>query len=98
MLGMRKTVENGAMTVAIKGEIDTISSVKLDREIGVVEGLKSVTLDMKEVSYITSAGIRVLLGVGKRMSPGADLALVNLQPTVREIFRLCGLEDLIGQG
>lgn len=74
MLGVRKTVENGAMTVAIKGEIDTISSIKLDREIGVVEGLKSVTLDLKEVSYITSAGIRVLLGVGKRVArrgPGA---------------------------
>ena len=96
MQGMRKAVENGAMTVTIIGEIDTISSVKLDREIGVVEGLKSVTFDMKEVPYITSAGIRVLLGVGKRMSPGADLALVNIQPTVREIFRLCGLEDLIG--
>ena len=96
MLGMRKTVENGAMTVALKGEIDTISSVRLDREIGEVAGLKSVTLDLKEVSYIASAGIRVLLGVGKRMSPGADLALVNLQPAVRDIFRLCGLEDLIG--
>ena len=96
MLGMRKTMDDGAMTVALMGEIDTASSVKLDREIGEVDGLKSVTIDLKEVSYITSAGIRVLLGVGKRMSPGADLALVNLQPSVREIFRLCGLEDMIG--
>ena len=97
MLLLDKTVEGDCMTVVLSGEIDTIASVKADREIGEVAGFSSVVLDMADVTYITSAGIRVLLSVRKRMSPGAKLSLQNLQPIVRHILELSGLTKLIAK-
>ena len=54
-------------------------------------------LDMTDVSFVTSAGLRVLIGLRKRMTPGAKLALKGVQPFVRHVLELSGLTALIGQ-
>ena len=97
MLKLDRMEEGECLTVVLAGEMDTITSVKVDREIGVVTGYREVVLDMTDVSYITSAGIRVLVGLRKRMTPGAKLALKGVQPFVRHVLELSRLTPLIGQ-
>ena len=97
MLKLYKKEEGGCLTVVLAGEMDTITSVNADREIGVVTVYRKVVLDMTDVTYITSAGIRVLIGLRKRMAPDAKLALVGVQPLVRHVLELSGLTTLIGQ-
>lgn len=97
MLNMNMSSEDGCLTVTLAGALDTITSVDVDRKIGDVSGYRAVILDMEGVDYITSAGVRVLLGVKRRMSPGSELSLRNLQPLVRHIFETCGLKGLIGK-
>ena len=97
MLKLHKKEEDGCLTVVLAGEMDTITSVKVDREIGVVTAYRKVILDMTDVTYVTSAGIRVLVGLRKRMTPGAKLALTGVQPFVRHVLELSRLTSLIGQ-
>ena len=77
MLKLYKKEEVGCLTVVLAGEMDTITSVRAEREIGVVSVYRKVVLDMTDVTYVTSAGIRVLVGIRKRMTPGAKLELIN---------------------
>ena len=97
MLKLYKKEEGGCLTVVLAGEMDTITSVKVDREIGVVTYYRKVTLDMTGVTYVTSAGIRVLVGIRKRMTPGSKLSLKGVQPFVQHVLELSGLTALIGQ-
>ena len=97
MLKLYKMEKDGCLRVVLAGEMDTITSVNAEREIGVVSVYRNVVLDMTDVSYVTSAGIRVLVGLHKRMAPGAKLSLEGVQPFVRHVLELSGLTALIGQ-
>lgn len=97
MLKLYKMEKDGCLTVVLAGEMDTITSVNAEREIGVVSVYRNVVLDMADVAYVTSAGIRVLVGLRKRMAPDAKLALKGVQPFVRHVLELSGLTALIGQ-
>ena len=97
MLKLYKKEKDGCLTVVLAGEMDTVTSVKAEREIGVVTVYRKVVLDMTDVTYVTSAGIRVLVGLRKRMKPGADLVLTGVQSYVRHVLELCRLTSLIGQ-
>ena len=97
MLKLYKMEKDGCLRVVLAGEMDTITSVNAEREIGVVSVYRKVVLDMTDVSYVTSAGIRVLVGLRKRMVPDAKLELEDVQPFVRHVLELSGLTALIGQ-
>ena len=54
---------------------------------------KSCTLDFKNLDYISSAGLGVLLATQKRLSEsGHGLKLTNMNPHTRDIFRIAGLD------
>ena len=97
MLKLYKKEEGGCLTVVLAGEMDTITSVRPDRDIGVVKVYRKVVLDMTDVAYVTSAGIRALVGLRKRMASDAKLELVGVQPFVQHVLELSGLTAMIGQ-
>ena len=57
---------------------------------------RSVTVDLAELEYISSAGIGILMGTYRRLhSSGGTMKLVNLNPRVRNVFRLSGLDKVL---
>ena len=53
----------------------------------------SCTLDLSELEYISSAGLRVLLETQKRLKDsGQQLKLVHLQERIRDLFRVAGFD------
>ena len=97
MLKLYKKEKDGCLTVVLAGEMDTVTSVNAEREIGVVTVYRKVVLDMTDVTFVTSAGIRALVGLRKRMAPDAKLSLEGVQPFVQHVLQLSGLMALIGQ-
>ncbi|MDH3199150.1 MAG: STAS domain-containing protein, partial [Candidatus Krumholzibacteria bacterium] len=75
--------------VVLSGRLD---AVQADRVREAMSGVgTSAVVDFKELDYISSAGLGVLLGVQKRLSDtGHRLTLVNLNHHIREIFRIAG--------
>ena len=51
-------------------------------------------MDMKELEYISSAGLRVLMILQKEKPKEGELSLCRLKPAVREIFETTGFDQL----
>lgn len=92
---IKTTNEGGKLTIAISGRVDTVTAPEL--EAGLKFGdAKQVVLDLGDVPYMSSAGLRLLLTSHKKMlSNGGELQLVNVQPVVREVLDLTGFSDIL---
>ena len=88
--------ENKAMTLHIVGKLDTIASPELEKAIGAIPAeITELVLDMKEVTYVSSAGLRVLLGAQKKMSRCGSMKLTGVCETVMEVLEMTGFIDIL---
>ena len=53
-----------------------------------------LVLDFSEVDYISSAGLRILLRLHKRMVQRKGMRIIHSNETVREVFSITGFVDL----
>ena len=88
--------ENGITILKIEGRLDTTSAPELEKAINDEgEALKSLVLDFKDVDYISSAGLRVLLTAQKKMNVQGNMELVNVSEAVMDIFEMTGFADIL---
>ena len=85
------------VTFAITGRLDTTTAPNLETTVQELSGdIKELVFDMSEVEYISSAGIRVLLGAYKKMiSNNGVMRVEKANDMVREVFEMTGLSDLL---
>ena len=95
MLKIEKKLDNRCLTVTLIGELDSITSPELDSEVQNLENVDEVVLDLKEVAYTSSAGLRVIMGLKRRLA-GRPLKLENIGTEVREVLDLTGSSKLLG--
>jgi anti-anti-sigma factor len=86
-----------AATIRIVGSVDAVSSPKLeaacDEEIA--KGQTILILDFTQVRYISSAGLRSVIVVGKKLNAlGGRLIISGLHGMVKEVFHLSGFDSL----
>ena len=83
--------------LAPEGRIDTITSPELEEAIAKIpEGVTSLTLDLSQVDYVSSAGLRVLLGAQKRMGgAGGTMTVTNVCEAVRNVFDITGFSSIL---
>ncbi|MBQ7646894.1 MAG: STAS domain-containing protein [Clostridia bacterium] len=87
--------EGGEYTFTLEGRLDTITSPDLQTKINeVVADANKLTLDLAGLEYISSAGLRVLLGAAQEMEEKGDVVVRDLTPPVREVFDLTGFSKL----
>ena len=87
------------VTLEITGRLDTTTAPNLESVIwDLSEDTKELVLDMSGVEYISSAGIRVLLGAYKKInSAQGKVRILNAGDMVREVFAMTGLEQMLEQ-
>ena len=96
MLNIIKTTENDALTVALGGRLDTTTAPQLESELNhSLDGVTALTLDMAQLDYISSAGLRVLLAAQKRMNQQGEMKLVHVNEIISEIFEVTGFTDIL---
>ena len=82
--------------IEIVGRLDTTTAPALDKTImNDIEGTKELVLDFKNLEYISSAGLRVLLGAQKKMQKIGSMKLINVHEEVMEIFEMTGFADIL---
>ena len=88
--------ENGITLMKLEGRLDTTTAPELEKAINSEgEALKSLALDFKGVDYISSAGLRVLLTVQKKMNVQGQMELNNVSEAVMDIFEMTGFADIL---
>ena len=91
---IKTTVE--ATVIEIVGRLDTITAPMLDKTINEdIQGVKNLVLDLKEVAYVSSAGLRVLLSAQKKMQKVGTMKVRNVCPEVMEVFEMTGFADIL---
>ena len=82
--------------IQISGRLDTITAPALDKTINEEIGdTQNLILDMKSLEYISSAGLRVLLGAQKKMQKIGSMKVVNVCEEVMEVFEMTGFADIL---
>ena len=89
--------KNAAETVIeVAGRLDTTTAPVLDKTINEdIEGTKNLILDIKNLEYISSAGLRVLLGAQKKMLKVGSMKVINVCEEVMEVFEMTGFADIL---
>ena len=83
-------------TIEITGRLDTTTAPVLDKTINEdMEGTKDLILDLKGLEYISSAGLRVLLGAQKKMMKIGSMKVVNVGEAVMEVLEMTGFADIL---
>ncbi len=91
-----KTLQNGELTLALAGRLDTTTAPLLEEELDAsLEGITSLVLDFGALEYISSAGLRVLLKTRKAMKPPQKMAVTHISQTIQEIFEATCFTDIL---
>jgi anti-sigma B factor antagonist len=93
-MNITKNMNGDSVTVSLSGRLDTSTAPEFETYVNEnLAGVGSLTLDFKELEYISSAGLRVLLGLQKKMK-GA-LKLTNVGELIMEVFEMTGFADIL---
>ena len=96
MLQIKKTVNDKKATLSLAGRLDTLTAPELDAAIKeIVPDLDELILDLTELEYVSSAGLRVLLTAQKTMNAQGKMTVKNVNETVAEIFEVTGFSDIL---
>jgi anti-sigma B factor antagonist len=87
--------EGAEYTVTVEGRLDTNTSPELEAKINEVIGnANKLIIDLGNLEYISSAGLRVLLGAAQVMEGKGELVVRNVTEAVREVFDLTGFNNV----
>ena len=93
---INKTTENSVATVFISGEVDSTNVMEFENELkSMVEGEAKVVIDLEELEYVSSAGLRVFLLIQKMFGQGDALTIINVNEEVDDIFKVTGFSKLL---
>ena len=91
---IKKNVDE--LVLEITGRLDTITAPALDKTINENLGeMKNLILDFKNLEYISSAGLRVLLSTQKKLQQNGTMKLKNVCEEVMEVFEITGFVDIL---
>ncbi|MDR2590607.1 MAG: STAS domain-containing protein [Oscillospiraceae bacterium] len=93
-----KKTEDGRLTLKLTGRLDTTTAPELQKIItSVFNETNEVVLDFAELTYISSAGLRVLL-IGQKAATSREsgkMILTNVLEEVMEILEMTGFDELL---
>ena len=91
-----KYTEGTKLTIALEGRLDTTTAPELEAELNAsLDGVKDLVLDLKELVYLSSAGLRVVLGAQKRMNKQGHMTVRGVCPDIMEVFEITGFVDIL---
>ena len=88
---LQKIANGSQLTVEIEGRLDTSTAPEFESFVNDnIAGVAELIIDMKNLDYISSAGLRVLLSAQKKMNAVGKMIVKNANETVKEIFEVTG--------
>ena len=88
--------DSNALTIELVGRLDTTTAPALERSINEnVENTTNLVVDLQGLEYISSAGLRVLLGAQKKMQKNGSMKLRNVCQEVMDVFDMTGFADIL---
>ncbi|HEY0835207.1 MAG TPA: STAS domain-containing protein [Azospirillum sp.] len=96
-MDISEETRNGILVLKPAGRVDSGTAGAFEARLvqAVSNGAASVVVDMAQLAYISSAGLRALLVAAKRARPaGSRIVLAAMSPAIREVFDMSGFTSL----
>ena len=95
-LTIEKNADNDKLTISLKGRLDTTTAPSLESEFkSSLNGVTELIIDLKDLVYISSAGLRVLLSAQKVMNKQGKMLVKNSNDDVKDVFEVTGFIDIL---
>ena len=83
-------------TLAVAGRLDTTTAPALEKIINEdIDGTTALILELSDLEYISSAGLRVLLGAQKKMQKIGSMTLKNVREDIMDVLEMTGFADIL---
>ncbi len=91
-----KNIKDSELDIQLRGRLDTSTAPQLEEEIKhSINGIKTFILDLKDLEYMSSAGLRIILSAQKTMNKQGKLIIRNVNDTIMEVFEMTGFADIL---
>ncbi len=93
-----KVTENaGELDITLKGRLDATVAPQLHEELAKMEGgdIKKVTFDVKELEYIASAGLRVIIFAKQKLGADTQIFMKDVNDDVMQVLEMTGSSNFI---
>ncbi|MDR3222496.1 MAG: STAS domain-containing protein [Methanobrevibacter sp.] len=96
-MNIKKKVDNDKITVELSGRLDNGSSHELEKELNEnISEINELIFDFKNLEYISSSGLRVILTLKKEMEKsGKKLIIKNTNEFIIDIFKTTNIIKLL---
>ncbi len=93
-MNINRTENNNELILSLEGRLDTLTAPQLEKAVD-DNTIDKLTLDFSKLEYISSAGLRVVLALHKRLSAKGGLTVTNVNETVSDVFNATGFTDIL---
>jgi len=95
-MNVNKKLNGNELKIELEGRLDTNTSPELENELKkYLDNISSLIFDFKNLEYISSAGLRVILSTQKIMNTKGDMVIKNVNDLVMEVFDATGFTDIL---
>lgn len=96
MMNLTKNYNGKELTIKVTESIDTVTAPDFENEVMDEMGkFDSLIFDLKELEYISSAGLRVLVVVAKKLQPDNIPFVIKVNDTIKEILVMSGMDNIL---
>ena len=90
------TRDGTTLTVALEGRLDTVSAPELENGLKpALDGISLLVFDLRNLTYISSAGLRILLSARKAMEQQGRMSVRHVRPEVMKILEVIGFVKIL---
>lgn len=95
-MDLTKQYNEKELTITVKGKIDTINAPDFENEImDEIGKFDSLIINLNDLEYISSSGLRVLIAVEKKLSPENIPVTIKVNEIIKEIIVISGLDKVL---
>ena len=96
MLNIKKNTNGTSLWVTLEGRLDSNTSPEMERSVKEsIEGMTEIVLNFDKLTYVSSAGLRVLLTLQQATAGKSSMYIVNCNDDIKDIFEMTGFLDIL---
>ncbi len=97
MFEFNVTNNDGEVDVDLKGRLDATVAPQLHEEMAKLQGsdIKKVTFNVKELEYIASAGLRVIIFAKQKLGADTEIFMKDVNDDVKQVIEMTGCDNFV---
>lgn len=95
--GLKEEVKNGILVLKISGRLDAITTPAIEKKVfeQIHNGYTKILIDFSNIDYLSSAGMRMLLSITKKLKNVGKICLCSVGDNVLDVLKMSGFDRVL---